>query len=137
MLKLFFKLIFENPYPFIGGWLGDHVLYAHIENQFKHVHEKGGREYELYTWSLLCFQLVSQLISILYTHIYFYICMLQLQIVSISIGIYSFIHIYVFWLCLLYLYILEYKFYYAKLDLVLNVNYFSIGISYKLMHHFH
>jgi len=33
----------------MGGWMGDHALYAHIENQFKHVHEMGGREYELYT----------------------------------------------------------------------------------------
>ena len=25
-----FKLIFENPYPSKGGWLGDHALYAHF-----------------------------------------------------------------------------------------------------------
>ena len=67
--------------------MGDRALYAHIENQFKQVHEMGGREYELYTCFSLCFQLVSQLIFILYTHICFYICMFQLQIVSISIGI--------------------------------------------------
>ena len=29
-----FKLIFENTYPFKGGWLGDHALYAQIENHF-------------------------------------------------------------------------------------------------------
>ena len=29
--------------------MGDHALYAHIENQFKYMHEMGGREYELYT----------------------------------------------------------------------------------------
>ena len=58
-----------------------------IKNLFKHVHEMGGRKYELYTCPLLCFQLVSQLIFILYTHICFYICMLQLQTILISIGI--------------------------------------------------
>jgi len=26
--KLIFKLIFENPYPSKGGWMGDHALYA-------------------------------------------------------------------------------------------------------------
>ena len=35
--KLIFKLIFENPYPSMGGWMGDHALYAQIENLFKHV----------------------------------------------------------------------------------------------------
>jgi len=41
--KIIFKLIFENPFHRMGGWLGDHALYAYIENQFKHVHEMGGR----------------------------------------------------------------------------------------------
>ena len=31
--------IFEKPRPFNSGWLGDHTLYAQIENLFKHVHE--------------------------------------------------------------------------------------------------
>ena len=76
--------------------------------------------------------------SCLYTHLCFsiYVCF-NFQIVSISIGIYFFIHIYVFCLCLLYLYILKHKFCCAKLDLVFNDNYFSIGISYKLMHYFY
>ena len=32
--KPIFKLIFENPYPLKGGWIGDHALYAKIENHF-------------------------------------------------------------------------------------------------------
>ena len=26
--KIIVKLIFENPFPSIGGWMGDHALYA-------------------------------------------------------------------------------------------------------------
>ena len=34
-------------------------------------------------------------------------------------------------------YIIKHKLFLTKLDLLYNVNYFSIGILYKLMHHFY
>ena len=33
--KIIFKLIFEKPLPLKDGWMGDHALYAQIENLFK------------------------------------------------------------------------------------------------------
>ena len=113
----YFKLIFENPYPSKGGWLGDHALYAHYWKSILNMCMKwvvGSMSYtlDLIVFSIdiiVSFQLVSLLIFFLYTHI-FYICMLKLQIISISIGIYLSIHIYVFYLCLLYLYIFEHRF---------------------------
>ena len=84
-VKLFSNLIFWKPLLSKGGWLRDHALWAYLKI-FLTCAWKGGI-YELYTFSSLCFQLVSQLASVLYTHICFDICMLQLQIVSISIGI--------------------------------------------------
>ena len=45
--RVFQQTIFSNLFlktlPITGGWLGDHAVYVHIENLFKHVHEMGGR----------------------------------------------------------------------------------------------
>ena len=75
MLNLFSNLFLKTP-THNGRLDGRPCLVCIIKNLFKHVHEMGGREYELYTWFSLCFQLVSQLIFILYTHICLYICIL-------------------------------------------------------------
>ena len=82
----YFQTYFWKPLPSMGDWMGDHALYAQIENYFNMCMNRV--IFMSYTLDPHCvFQLVSQLISILYTHICFYICMLQLQIVSILIGI--------------------------------------------------
>ena len=106
----------------------------------------GGRKYELYTGFYYIFNWYHWIFSIginidifLYTHICFYICMLTLQIVSISIGIHFFIHMY--FICAYYISIsLSTNFGYAKLDFLndyyISIDYVSIGILYKLMHHF-
>ena len=65
--------------------------------------------------------------------VYSYLCIYMYASTSNNINLdwYLHFHIYicvcvcVFWLCLLYLYIFEHKFCHAKLDLVLNDNYFS------------
>ena len=69
----------------------------------------------------------------------YYICMLTLQIVSILIGIHFSIHMY--FICAYYISIfLSTNFGYAKLDFLndyyISIDYFSIGILYKFMHHF-
>ena len=95
MLKLFSNSYFWKPLPSKGSWMGDHTLYAQIENPFKHVHEYGDR-YELYTWSSLYFQLVYQLIfSCLYTHLWFsiYVCFKTLK--SINFYWYLLFHTYI------------------------------------------
>ena len=43
-----FQTYFWKPLPFKGGWMGDHAMYAYIENHFKLEHEMGGRLYEIY-----------------------------------------------------------------------------------------
>ena len=54
VLKLFSNLFLKTP-THNGRLVGRSCLVCIIKNQFKHVHEMGGREYELYTWSLLVF----------------------------------------------------------------------------------
>ena len=110
MLKLFSNPIFENSYLPKGGWMGDHALYAQIENLFNMCMNKE---------VIMSYLLDSHYIFNWYHNWYFYICILifvfsiyvwfKLQIVSISIGIYIFIHIYMIWLCLQYLYMLKHK----------------------------
>ena len=40
MLKIIFKSYFWKPLPSKGGWMGDHALFAQIENHFKLVHDR-------------------------------------------------------------------------------------------------
>ena len=115
--------------------MDDHALYAQIENLFNMC---------MIGWSLWAIHLILIVFSIGITidiyFVYSYLFIYMYASISNSINFdwyLFFIHIYVFWLCLLYLYIFNHKFCYTKLDLVLNDNYFSIGILYKLMHRFH
>ena len=86
------------------------------------------------------FQLVSLLTFFLYTHICFYICMLSISN-SINFDWYLILHTYICFICVYYISIsLSTNFGYAKLDFFndyfISIDYVSIGIIYKLMHHF-
>ena len=85
MLKWSSNYIFENPYHQRAvGWA---TMPCMLKLKIILTCAWKGSNYELYTWSSLCFQLISQLIFILYTHICFYICMLKTSNSINSIGI--------------------------------------------------
>ena len=148
MLNYFQTYIWKS-FPLKSGWLGDHALYASYWKSILNMCMKWVVSNMSYTLNpfvfsigiIGSFQLVSLLTFFLYTHICFYICMLTFQIVSISIGIKIFIHIYLWIICAYYISIsLSTNFGYAKLDFLndyyISIDYVSIGILYKLMHHF-
>ena len=80
-----FKPIFENPIHWRAvGWATMPCM-VNIENHFKHVHEMGGRKYEIYTWSYYVFNWYHWIVSIgsnidilfVYSYICFiYVCLL-------------------------------------------------------------
>ena len=122
LVKIIFNSYFWKPLPSKGGWMGDHALHALIENLFNMcMNRVVGMSY---THDL-------HVILFLYAHMYF------LYIYASNFNWYFHTYIYMIWLCLQHLYILKYKLFLTKLDLLLNVNYFSIGILYKLMHYFY
>ena len=113
MLKLFSNLFWKSL-PIKRRLVGRPCLVCIIENLFKHVHEMGGREYELYTWFSLCFQLVSQLIFFcILIFMFSYICILQTSN-SINFDCYLLFHTYIYDLIMLtYLHILKHKLYFC------------------------
>ena len=99
---IFFKPIFENPYLPKGGWFGDHALYDLIMKIiFKHVHEMGGRIWDIHL-ILLLFLLVSLDLFIWYQYWLFCIliycfCVCMLSFCIINFDWYSFfIRLYMF-----------------------------------------
>ena len=78
-----------------------------IENSFKHVHEMGGRKYELYTWSYHVVNWYHWILSIginidilLYTHILFFLYMYawiyQLKLIQFEMKAYIHKNIWVY-----------------------------------------
>ena len=95
--RVFKHILFSNLFlktPTIKGRLVGRpcLVCSLLKIHFKHVHEMGGRKYELYTWSYYSFNWYHWILSI-----------------GINNDTSFCILIYIFDLCLLYLYIFEHK----------------------------
>ena len=125
---IIFKLIFENPYPLIGGWLGDHALYALLK-----IYLNLCMIWVVEVWVIhLIFIVFSISITINFYFVYSYVFLYMYASTSNSINFdwYLYFHTYICVLIVLTISLyLWAQICHAKLDLVLNDNYSKL-VSY-------
>ena len=123
LVKIIFKSYFWKPLPSKGDWMGDHALYAQIENLFNmYMNRVGGMSYTLdphyifnwyHNWYLFCI--------LIFISIYVCFNFKQYQFRLIC----TFSYIYMWFDCAYYIFTsLSTNYVYTKLALLLNVNYF-------------